>query len=540
MQNGANKKLKDYSGNNGMHFFVTTNFYTIHLSYMFSDVYKMKMKNKANIKGQTPLHIACLNPNRDCVRQYIEYLVKKGFDVNTKDFKGNTPLHYYSCHENLFKYYNDYNAQLEEEGLDILLKECEDINTKNNKGETPLHIACKGNLRMINHLVLKGADLNAVDNEGNTPLHFIAENVTDEKTIDFFLLHCREVDVMNKKRQTPLLIACKNKNTHLAFLLLKRKANPNVYDICNQYKTPLHYVCEQDNRGALYDLLNHSSPNVNVHLRCPPSQKAHNNETPLHVACEFATDVRMIEYLLKNKADPFAVRGDGKTCMDILYAREAFDFMPQFIAKGAPHYVNGESLLEISVKKSSLALLKSLIKYGCDINQKLGDTYALHIACMRHSNDIIEYLVKNGANVNSIADSKETQPTALMCAASIGNSVIVQHLIEKGADPNAHINNKTAMAFACDSNSLSCVKILHNSGVSVNDVIDDQNTTILHYACFRGVPKIVKYLIDNGAEVNTFATNRVVPGNLLHPLHYACYSGSKETAELILSNMKKE
>ena len=67
------------------------------------------------------------------------------------------------------------------------------------------------------------------------------------------------------------------------------------------------------------------------------------------------------------------------------------------------------------------------------------------------------------------------------------------------------------------------------------EIIDDNETTILHYACKCGCTEIVKLLLKEGSILECYATIVSTNDHYIHPLHYACFSGSYETVETIIS-----
>ncbi len=105
--------------------------------------------------GNEPLHAAAEQKDPEV----IQFLIKHGAYLETKNDQGQTPLHL-ACqhgHTEVAKLFMDL-------GLDVCL------NDKN--ADTPLHTACfHGRTDLVRLLLEKGADVNAVDGHGYTPLH---------------------------------------------------------------------------------------------------------------------------------------------------------------------------------------------------------------------------------------------------------------------------------------------------------------------------------------------------------------------------------
>jgi ankyrin repeat protein len=55
--------------------------------------------------------------------------------------------------------------------------------------------------------------------------------------------------------------------------------------------------------------------------------------------------------------------------------------------------------------------------------------------------------------------------------------------------------------------SLSEMKLLFDKDKSVVDAIDDNGTTMLILACYRGNKEVAQFLIDNGADLNYVSKN---------------------------------
>lgn len=121
-----------------------------------------------------------------------------------------------------------------------------------------------------------------------------------------------------------------------------------------------------------------------------------------------------------------------------------------------------------AVHSGNLEMLKKAVEQGATINCRFRKDSLLHIAIRYGHNDIVEYLVDRGANVNAVNTMLENRP--LDEAASHGHLKIVIKLFKHGADINT---------------------------------IDQQEDTPLHGAAFNGYGDIVEWLIEHGAAFDT-------------------------------------
>ena len=110
--------------------------------------------NTKDDRGETPLHNSASNGHLEVAR----FLIEAGADVNAKAKYGWTPLHWSAGRGHL-------------EVARALIEAGADVNAKENDGQTPLHLsALKGHLEVARALIEAGADVNARDSEGRTPL----------------------------------------------------------------------------------------------------------------------------------------------------------------------------------------------------------------------------------------------------------------------------------------------------------------------------------------------------------------------------------
>jgi ankyrin repeat protein len=103
-----------------------------------------------------------------------------------------------------------------------------------------------------------------------------------------------------------------------------------------------------------------------------------------------------------------------------------------------------------------------------------------------------------------------------MQAASMGQSLRIQSLIEKGEDVNWKDSKGFSVLHAAVNGGFAdCVEILVNKGNANVNISDRDGTTPLHIACTLNHSGLVRFLIQKGAKVNVSDKNGF-------PLHNAC------------------
>ncbi|CAH1377299.1 unnamed protein product [Tenebrio molitor] len=134
----------------------------------------------------------------------------------------------------------------------------------------------------------------------------------------------------------------------------------------------------------------------------------------------------------------------------------------------------GKNFLDVNI--SLLYAAKSgenmIVKYlvterGVDVNFQSSGITSLHLASRNGHFDVVEFLVKKGAEVNKQED--KTLLTALHYAATKGFLRIIKLLIDNGANSNLR---------------------------------DEQGKTCLHYSVIFGDVEVVKYLTEKVEDVN--------------------------------------
>jgi ankyrin repeat protein len=130
--------------------------------------------NATNTDGWTPLHKACMKGHVQVFKELVEY----GADIEAKNSYDYRPLHF-ACNRGHLAVVNELLSPNDSNGAttSILGKRKSrtgaNIEAKDSKGNTPLHFASlNGHLTVVKALVCGGANILAANNAGRLPIHF--------------------------------------------------------------------------------------------------------------------------------------------------------------------------------------------------------------------------------------------------------------------------------------------------------------------------------------------------------------------------------
>lgn len=161
----------------------------------------------------------------------------------------------------------------------------------------------------------------------------------------------------------------------------------------------------------------------------------------------------------------------------------------------------------------------------------------LMVAIKNGHNNIVEYLIRHGANVNRAVHFMKS---ALVIAVEYNNKDAMELLLSNGANVNDRKDNydSTALDIAIQQNNVEAVEILLVHGANTNP---KQYQTPLELAATRGYTKIVKQLLESGADINhkdnhvTYTSHgETISG--LTALDHAVFKGHIDTAMFIMEN----
>ncbi len=167
-------------------------------------------------------------------------------------------------------------------------------------------------------------------------------------------------------------------------------------------------------------------------------------------------------------------------------------------------------------------------KSSLNSSNKFGET-ALHIACNKGFEEIVELLLQKQSKVNATDSLLETP----LHKASRENHIGTTLILLKNQNIKIDLQNsskETALHIACKNNfeNLAQSLIVNNADIALKD---EENRSALHHACIVGSARIVKLLLDRGAKIDELG------GKLNQsPLHIAVKNNHLDIAKLLLEN----
>lgn len=189
--------------------------------------------------------------------------------------------------------------------------------------------------------------------------------------------------------------------------------------------------------------------------------------------------------------------------------------------------INGRAALHRAVLHNRLNVVKLLLDYGADVNNKTkSGLTALYTASCVGCLPIVQLLLQYDAdsNIKTISSGY----TALFAAAENGHYAVVDLLLTYGTDVNMRSHSgHTILYWAARNGYCSLLRLLLVHGANVN-VKTPFGESPLYVAAGDGSYEIVNTLLCHNADVN------ILTNNGCSSLYFAVYKGHYRIVELLL------
>lgn len=282
-----------------------------------------------------------------------------------------------------------------------------------------------------------------------------------------------------------LLLACKyNKRRSVILDLLDRGANVNVERKSKYYKyTPLVHACNNNNTRVAFMLIDNGA---NIY----PSYKR-----PLAIAIGHG-NIELFNKLI-NEAKRRNIFRIGHDYLEIACRKGRIDMVEILIDNGVKlnGYRGRSPALIQACKNDNTIIAKKLIECGANINMDIQKKVSpLAWACENNNIEVVIALLEAGANVNDYVKrcSYKTSyffygATPLQLACYYNHTELAIMFINAGANVNAHLisrDNETSLYLACcrSNNIRLSIKLIENGARITNKIILD--TKNIHFKNF--------------------------------------------------------
>lgn len=324
-------------------------------------------------------------------------------------------------------------------------------------GSKLIEASRNGDFSTVKSLIDSGANVNAMDDDQLTALHHAVIG-RNRDIVELLISKGADVNAKGQYGQTPFSL------TVVAPFQRRTLPSQGEIDCCR----------------AMAEMLIASGAEIDIHRLATSG------------------DIKRIKELIEKGADVNSISDDGESLITSASWGGQWELV-RFLGEngGNVNGMTGYRALGNAAYGGSLDTVKYLVEEGSCMETEGEEATPLQRASAQGHLEIIQYLVTNGANVNT---KNKYGYTALMEAAKSGSLEIVKFLVEKGADVDAKDRySATALIRAAGQGHLEVVSFLVKKGACVNQRTTHGQSALSEAAQFDH-QKVVQFLKSTGAK----------------------------------------
>lgn len=367
----------------------------------------------------------------------------------------------------------------------------------------PIELSLDGDAEALQELLLRRDNFDTDSPQSNQALHYAAMH-GDLRSMSWLLEKGANVHASNSQDATALHLAVSQGHFAITNHLLDH--HPDFHAKTSTGHTAVHYV--PAGRSDILRLLLAAGASVD--------SRSSGGHSPLFLAVA-SGNLERTAMFLNHKADFRTTQ----TC--ILKVRE------EWIERA-------RTPLQLAAQQGHIDIFRLLVSKGADIHEKLASTgNLLGLAASQGRCEIVQYLINAGIKLE---EKNDDSWTALQYAACWDRGKVIRLLIDAGANIEARTKDGLSpLMTATRIGYLEATRILLDYGTNIQTRCS-LGLSALHMAAACPSDKqveVMKLLLERGASIAWTVTSRDnLDGRL--PIHYAASSGSQQGVKYLLDN----